>query len=60
METIVDSVIKEQGIDQQRWKEILLKYVYKAVTTIKTSSRLLNDSIDFNEFVKIVTIEGKD
>ena len=34
--------------------------MYKAVTTIKTSSRLLGDSIDFNSFIKIVTIEGKD
>jgi len=59
METIIDSVIKEQGIDKNRWRQILLQYVHKGVTTIKTSSRLLNDSIDFNSFIKIVTIEGK-
>lgn len=28
--------------------------------TIKTSSRLLNDSIDFCAYVKVVTIEWKD
>ena len=28
--------------------------------TIKPSSRLLNDSIDFNSFIKIVTIEHVD
>lgn len=54
LETIVDSVT--QGLDKKKWRKLISDYTQKAVTTIKTSSRMLGDSIDFNSFVKIITI----
>lgn len=60
LDEIIDNVIQQHHIDRPRWKEILKTYVKKAVHTIKTSSKLLNDSIDFNKYIKIVTIEWKD
>lgn len=51
-------VLVKQRINAS-WQEMLNEYVYKAVTTVKPSSRLLNDSMDFTNFIKIKLIEWK-
>ena len=53
---MIDDVIVEHKIDSFRWRKIMANCTKHAVMTIRPSSRLLNDSIDFNSFIKIVTI----
>ena len=54
---MIDSVIEEYKIDMKRWRKIFANCTKHAVQTIKPSSRLLNDSINFNNFIKIITVE---
>ena len=58
IQEIVQRVLVKQRINAS-WQEMLNEYVYKAVTTVKPSSRLLNDSMDFTNFIKIKLIEWK-
>ena len=57
---MIDMVIREYSVDSNRWRKVIANSTKHAVLTIKPSSRLLNDSIDFNTFIKIVTIEHVD
>ena len=54
---MIDQVIVEYSIDSLKWRKILANCTKHAVMTIKPSSAMLADSIDFNSFIKIVTIE---
>lgn len=53
---MVSQVCKEFNISESVWHKILLNSTAHAVTTVKPSSTYLNDSIDFHEFIKIVTV----
>ena len=57
LDTMINMIIAEYNIDSYKWRKVLANSTKHAVMTIKPSSRLLNDSIDFNSFIKIVTIE---
>ena len=57
LDTMINMIISECNIDSKRWRKVIANSTKHAVMTIKPSSRLLNDSIDFNDFIKIVTIE---
>lgn len=57
IQTMIDQIIKEYNIDSQKWRRLIIKSTQNAVQTIRPSSRLLNDSIDFNSFIKIITLE---
>ena len=39
---------------------MLTKFVMKAVERVQPSSRMLDDSMDINEYVKVKLIESKD
>ena len=60
LEDMIDMIIKEYKVDSNKWRKVIANSTKHAVLTIKPSSRLLNDSIDFNSFIKIVTIEHVD
>ena len=57
LDAMINMIIAECDIDSKRWRKVIANSTKHAVMTIKPSSRLLNDSIDFNDFIKIVTIE---
>ena len=57
LDKMIDDVMAELHIDSVKWRKILANCTKHAVQTIKPSSRLLNDSIDFNSFIKIITVE---
>jgi len=57
IDDMVRTVVQQANIDKAKWERILLNCTKHAVSTVKPSSRLLNDSIDFNSFIKIVNIE---
>lgn len=54
---MIEVVIKDFKIDSNKWKRMMIKFTQNAVQTIKPSSRILNDSIDFNSFIKILILE---
>ena len=54
---MIDQVIQDYGIDSLKWRKILANCTKHAVMTIRPSSRMLADSIDFNSFIKIVTVQ---
>jgi 1-phosphatidylinositol-3-phosphate 5-kinase len=54
---MIDQVISDFGIDSSRWRKMIVRSTQNAVQTIRPSSRLLNDSIDFNSFIKIITLQ---
>mmetsp|Transcript_25743 Transcript_25743/g.34397 ORF Transcript_25743/g.34397 Transcript_25743/m.34397 type:complete len:138 (-) Transcript_25743:4138-4551(-) len=56
LDTMIDQVIEEHKIDSHKWRKIIANCTKHAVMTIRPSSRLLADSIDFNSFIKIVTV----
>ena len=60
LEDMIGIIIKDFKIDSNKWRKVIANSTKHAVLTIKPSSRLLNDSIDFNSFIKIVTIEHID
>ena len=60
LDCMIDMIIREYNVDSNRWRKVIANSTKHAVLTIKPSSRLLNDSIDFNTFIKIVTIEHID
>jgi 1-phosphatidylinositol-3-phosphate 5-kinase len=47
-------------IDIKKWHALIHEFVIKAVEQIKPSSKLLNDSMNLNDFVKIKLIPWKD
>ena len=53
---MIDEVIEEHKIDSLKWRKIMANCTKHAVMTIRPSSRLLADSIDFSSFIKIVTV----
>ena len=57
LDTMINKIITEYNIDSNKWRKVIVNSTKHAVMTIKPSSRLLNDSIDFNTFIKIVTIQ---
>lgn len=54
---MIDQVIEDHKIESHRWRKILANCTKHAVMTVRPSSRMLKDSIDFNSFIKIVTIQ---
>lgn len=52
--------MKNHSIDADKWGAKLLEFVSTAVDSVKPSSRLLNDPIDFNHFIKIKIINYAD
>ena len=57
LDNMIDQVIQDYKIDQYKWRKILANCTKHAVMTIRPSSRMLADSIDFNSFIKIVTVQ---
>lgn len=53
-------VIRNYSLDFDKWGTKLLDFVKTAVDNVKPSSRLLNDTIDFNHFIKIKIINYVD
>lgn len=53
---IVYDIMKTHNIDIEKWGSKLLEFVRAAVDNVKPSSRLLNDSMNFNSFIKIKII----
>lgn len=49
----------EFSIDKETWRDRLLEFMSNAVKNIQPSSRLLNDSIDINRYIKIFLLEWK-
>ena len=57
LEKMVSQVISEFKINDDTWHKIMYSCTKQVVTTVKPTSVVLNDSIDINRFVKIVTVE---
>ena len=49
--------MRDAEIPADRWFEIMHESTRKTALTVKPSSVRLNDSIDVNEYIKIVTVE---
>ena len=56
LDAMIDEVIEEHKIDSYKWRKIMANCTKHAVMTIRPSSRLLADSIDFNSFIKIINV----
>ncbi len=52
--------MKQYNIDIDKWGSKLLEFVRTAVDSVKPSSRLLNDSMNFTSFIKIKIVNWKD
>ena len=57
LDAMIDKFVELYEIEPLKWRKILANCTKHAVMTIRPSSRMLGDSIDFNSFIKIVTIE---
>ena len=57
---IVALALLAADIDIKKWHALIHEFVIKAVEQIKPSSKLLNDSMNLNDFVKIKLIPWKD
>jgi len=57
LENMVSIIIRESGIDSKKWQAFMSSCTRQVVMTVWPTSVILNDSIDINKFVKIVTIE---
>lgn len=57
---MVKFVMNEFKIDSIRWQKIMHEFTHKTVQTVRPNSILLRDSIDINDFVKIVTVPFSD
>ena len=60
MDDILNRVMTEFQIDQQKWDAILKNFVRQAIRTVKPWSTKLKDSIDITKYVKIQLIQYKD
>lgn len=60
MDDILNRVMTEFQIDQQKWDAILKNFVRQAIQTVKPWSTKLKDSIDITKYVKIQLIQYKD
>ena len=47
-------------LSQEKWEKLLTQFVMKAVEQVKPSSRMLGDSMDINECIKVKIIDWKD
>lgn len=60
----IQKVVSEQLIHNElsleKWEEILTGFVMQAVEQVKPSSRMLGDSMDINEYIKVKIIDWKD
>ena len=52
--------LKENSIDEETWSSKLFEFVKTAVYNVKPSTKILNDSMNFNRFIKIKLIKWKD
>ena len=57
---MVREVIKEKNVDGEKWGDLLLDLVNKAVENVKPSSQILRDSMNFNSYIKIKIVNWKD
>ncbi len=60
IKSIVEKTIHSHEIDAEKWSHRLEEFVKRAVRQITPSSRMLNDSMNMNDFVKIKFIDWKD
>lgn len=60
LKTIVDRCLAEFGLKSQTWFKACFDFLYLAIEQIKPSSKDLNDSIDFSQFVKIYLLDWQD
>lgn len=44
----------------RKWHSLVYGFVLKAAENVRPSSRLLNDSLDINQYVKIKIIDWRD
>ena len=60
----IEKVVCEQlflnDLKADKWESMLTNFVMKAVEQVKPSSRMLGDSMDINEYVKVKIIDWKD
>ena len=52
--------MKSNNVDQDKWGPKLLEFVSTAVDNVRPSSRMLNDSMNFNSYIKIKIINYLD
>lgn len=47
-------------LDVDKWENMLTNFVLKAVEQVQPSSRMLNDGMDINKYIKVKIIDWKD
>ena len=52
--------MSKNGLSHEKWAPKLLEYVSTAVESVKPSSRLLGDAMNFNKYIKIKIINHID
>lgn len=57
---MVKDSIREASINPQKWENLLLEFVNRAVMNVKPSSQVLRDSMNFNSYIKIKIINWSD
>jgi 1-phosphatidylinositol-3-phosphate 5-kinase len=50
----------QNNLDVRKWYKIVYGLVTQAIELIKPSTRLLQDSMDINDYIKIKIIEWRD
>jgi len=60
IEQIVENQMRIHNVPAKKWGWRLSGFVQKAVDSVKPSSRILNDSMNFNQFIKIKIIKARD
>lgn len=53
LDQIRESILREYDLDAVKWSELLCKFIYQAIDTVKPMSDLFEDSIDINQYIKI-------
>lgn len=60
IQQIVSDIISQYKIDSKKWGPKMLEFVQTAVDNVRPSSKSLNDSMNFNSFIKIKIINWID
>ena len=55
MESMIKLVMNEFNINNKKWFKIIYECINRTVLTVHPTSVILNDKIDLNAFIKIVT-----
>ena len=60
----INKVVCEQlfvnNLEVRKWEKMLTDFVIRAVENVKPSSRMLDDSMEINDFIKIKIIDWRD